>query len=413
VINVKRRLLSAVAVAAACSVFDASAQAGKPAPAEVKVGLIVPLSGPWARQGEMMLKGARMAVQDVNSSGGIKALGGAKLKLVTADAGDNIEKAKNAAQRLVSQEPDMIGATGAWASSFTLAVTEVTERAGLPFLTVSYADQITSRGYKNVFQTSISMGRLSANMFPAMLEFAKTASGHEIKTVGMISESNVLTAEMSKLIRETEVRKYGVKLVLDEVYSPPMSDATSLVQKLRKAKPDLFLLYAGNIGDAKLMLEKMNELGVGKNAFPVIGMGAHLGTPELLRMVGKDNLEGLMSVVANWGGKGHQKLAADFKAREGEPWLTQDAMSTYGDIWAFKETLEKAGVADRAKVSEALRTMNKDGGAAAFYAGGRLKFDETGKREGAELRIIQWQNGEPVTVYPASAAVTTAAWPKH
>ena len=110
-------------------------------PAEVKVGLIVPFSGPWARQGDLMLKGARDGRSTTSTRpGGIKALGGAKMKLVVIDAGDNIEKAKNAAQRMVAQEADVIGCTGAWLSSFTLAVTEVTERAQLPVLTLSYSD---------------------------------------------------------------------------------------------------------------------------------------------------------------------------------------------------------------------------------------------------------------------------------
>ena len=51
-------------------------------PKEVKIALVVPLSGPWARQGILEQMGAEMAIDDVNSSGGIKALGGAKLKLV-------------------------------------------------------------------------------------------------------------------------------------------------------------------------------------------------------------------------------------------------------------------------------------------------------------------------------------------
>ena len=53
-----------------------------------------------------------------------------------------------AAQRLVAQEPDVVGGTGAWLSSFTLAITEVTERAKLPWLTLSYSDVITERGSK-------------------------------------------------------------------------------------------------------------------------------------------------------------------------------------------------------------------------------------------------------------------------
>jgi hypothetical protein len=95
--------------------------------ADVKVGLIAPMSGPWARQGDLMLKGATLAVDRINAQGGVKALGGAKMRIVVFDAGDSVEKAKNAAQRMVAQEPDLVGAAGAWLSSFTLGVTEVTE----------------------------------------------------------------------------------------------------------------------------------------------------------------------------------------------------------------------------------------------------------------------------------------------
>src|SRR5438874_13388308 len=99
---------------------------------EMKVGLIAPLTGPWARQGDLMLKGANLAIEQINAQGGVKALNGAKLKLLTFDAGDTVEKAKNAAQRMVAQELDLVGVTGAWLSSFTLGVTEVAERAELP-----------------------------------------------------------------------------------------------------------------------------------------------------------------------------------------------------------------------------------------------------------------------------------------
>jgi branched-chain amino acid transport system substrate-binding protein len=60
-----------------------------------------------------------MAIGDIDKSGGIKALGGAKMKLITSDAGDSAEKAKNAAQRLVAQEPN---AFGAWLSSCAIEI---------------------------------------------------------------------------------------------------------------------------------------------------------------------------------------------------------------------------------------------------------------------------------------------------
>ena len=72
---------------------------------EVKIAMLVPLSGPWARTGLLEQMGARMAIEEINAAGGIKSMGGAKLTLVEYDAGDSAEKAKNAAQRMVAQEP--------------------------------------------------------------------------------------------------------------------------------------------------------------------------------------------------------------------------------------------------------------------------------------------------------------------
>ena len=90
--------------------------------------MLVPLSGPWPRQGILEQMGARMAIDDINNAGGIKALGGAKLRLIEYDTGDSAEKAKDAAQRMIAQEPDLVGGFGCWLSTFTLAATEMTER---------------------------------------------------------------------------------------------------------------------------------------------------------------------------------------------------------------------------------------------------------------------------------------------
>src|SRR5277367_7043014 len=71
-------------------------------PAEVKIAMMVPLSGPWARSGLLEQMGARMAIDDVNNAGGIKSMGGARLKLVEYDTQDSAEKAKDGAQRMIA-----------------------------------------------------------------------------------------------------------------------------------------------------------------------------------------------------------------------------------------------------------------------------------------------------------------------
>src|SRR2546422_5112644 len=127
----------------------------QPAPAadDVKIALVVPLSGRWARQGQLKKMGADMAIEEINSRGGIKALGGAKIVLREGDAGDSVEKAVSAAQRLLTREKISAG-IGSWLSSFTLGVTEVAERLQVPWLSLSYADSITERGFKYTFHTS-------------------------------------------------------------------------------------------------------------------------------------------------------------------------------------------------------------------------------------------------------------------
>ena len=81
---------SAVALAAICSTPVAVQAQQK----NVKIAVIVPLSGPWARQGTLVKCGAETAVNEINAAGGIKALGGAKLELVAIDAGNSAEKAE-------------------------------------------------------------------------------------------------------------------------------------------------------------------------------------------------------------------------------------------------------------------------------------------------------------------------------
>ena len=380
---------------------------------EVKVAMIAPLSGPWARQGKLMQLGADMAIDDINAQGGVKALGGAKLRLVVLDAGDSAEKAKNAAQRLVAQEPDVVGGTGAWLSSFTLAVTEVTERARIPWLTLSYSDLITERGFEYVFQTSPTGGAQAKNALPALLDLAEKATGKRPTTVGIISDNTAAPISFMKPMREGGLDKLGLKLVVDEIFTPPLSDATPLVQKVRSARPEVLLMLPTSVPDDSLVLQKLKEFGLTRDRLPVVGNGAHLGSPDLLNTVGKDLLEGMMTIVANWPIKGQEEIMQRFKKRTNEPFMTQDSICTYGDIWIFKEALEKAGAADRAKVAEAIRAMDTTTGPARYFVGGRVKFEKNGRRAGAPVVVIQWQGGEPVTVYPLEGAFAAARWSKR
>ena len=380
---------------------------------EVRVAMIAPLSGPWARQGQLMRMGADMAIEEINQKGGVRALGGAKMVLVVADAGDSTEKAKNAAQRLLAQDPDLVGGTGAWLSSFTLAVTEVTERAQLPMLTLSYSDLITGRGFKYVFQTSPTAGHQAAETLPTALKLAESATGKRPKTVGILMDNTASPTSFAKPLREGGLEKLGLKLVVDQVFTPPLSDATPLIEKVRTARPDFLLLLLSAMPDNKLVLEKLDEFKLSKGRLPLVGNGSPLGTPELKDTIGADLLEGLLFSVADWPFKGDEEIVERFKKRTGEPWMTQDGITAYGDMWILKEAAERAGAADRAKVTEALRALDLTSGPAALSFPGPVRFDENGRRVDVPMIFAQWQNGVPVTVFPPELALARPYWIKE
>ncbi|MBW8269472.1 ABC transporter substrate-binding protein [Caldovatus aquaticus] len=382
-------------------------------PAEVKVAVLAPMSGPWARQGILARLGAEMAVDDINSSGGIRALGGAKMKLVIYDAGENPERAKNAAQRMVAQEPDLVGGSGAWLSSFTLAVTEVTERAEIPWLTLSYADSITERGFRYVFQCSPTSSAQARQTLPEVLALAERATGRRPRRLGMIADNTAAPQGIVKPIREGEAQKHGLTIVVDETFTPPLSDATPLIQRVRSARPDFLLLLSTAVPDDKLLVEKLNEFGLGQGRLPTIGNGGHWGAPELAQVTNPRILEGMMFTLSNWPGKGLEELNRRFVARTGEPWLGHDSLLPYADMMILREAMERAGSADRRKVAEAIRSLDiRNEGPALYFPSRHLKFDQRGRLVDAVMVTCQWRGGVPQVVSPETIATAQALWPR-
>ncbi len=380
-------------------------------PKEVEIALLVPLSGPWAEQGILERAGAEMAVDDVNKAGGIKALGGAKLKLLVLDTGATVETAKDAAQRMISQHPNLVGGMGCWLSTFTLAATEITERADLPWLTLSYSDAITDRGFHYVFQTSPTANAQAEQVVPFIMKLAQDATHKRPTKVAIVGDNTAASVSFLKPIKSHILKQEKLTAVVDAIYTPPLSDATTLVQPVRAAQPDFVLLLSTDDGDDKLLADTFSEYGMPGTKMPLIGNGGHWAVPELLKTTGAGILQDIMIGLANWPGKDLNALSARYVKRSGNPWFGHNEVFAYAHVQILAWALNKAGVANRKKVAEAIRAMNVTDGPAIYFPGNHLQFDAKGRRVGAELVIVQWQNGRPVTIFPEAMAVAKAVWP--
>ena len=379
-----------------------------PAADDLKIALVVPLSGRWARQGQLKKMGAEMAIDEINAAGGIKALGGAKIVLREADAGDSVEKAVSAAQRALGRDKISAG-IGAWLSSFTLGVTEVAERMQVPWFTLSYADSITERGFKYTFQTSPVSSVQAEQALDLLVDLARR-NNQALKKAAIVGDNTAATVFFFKPLREKLLSAKGIELVVDEVWTPPLADATAIAQKLRATQPDIVFYGATNFPDSIQVLQKVKEFGVKS---PIQGVGAWLVTPEYVKTVGKEMLDNIQTVVASHPVKGQEELVKKFVQRTGEPFMTQDPLVTYSHVWLIKEAIEQARSADPKAIRDALARIDLSAGpATAAFQPARVKFDERGRRVGATPLIVQWQGGEPFTVVPAAVATRPVSWHK-
>jgi branched-chain amino acid transport system substrate-binding protein len=378
---------------------------------DVEIAMLVPLSGPWAEQGILEKAGAEMSVDDINQAGGIKSLGGAKVKLVSVDTGATAETAKDAAQRMISQNPKLAGGFGCWLSTFTLAATEISERAELPWLTLSYSDAITDRGFKYVFQSSPTANVQAEQIMPYLMKLQKEANGKTTTKVAFIGDNTAASVSFMKPIRDHVLKDLHLEAVVDQVYTPPLADATAMVQPVRGAKPDFVLLQSTNNGDDKILIDTFTQYGMPATKMPLVGNGGHWVVPELLKTAGKEILQDVMVGLANWPGKAVEDISARYVKRSGNPWFGHNEIFAYAHVQIFAWAADKAASADRHKVADAIRTMDITDGPAKFFPGSHLKFDDKGRRVDAQLVIVQWQDGKPVTIFPDEMAVAKPVWP--
>lgn len=98
----------------------------------------------------------------------------------------------------MSQHPDTVAGMGAWLSSHTLAITEVTERASLPWVTIAWADSVTKRGFKYVADVSAPASKLVSDSLTRLLELAEKNTGKRPKKIGLIYDNTAYSLSFIK-----------------------------------------------------------------------------------------------------------------------------------------------------------------------------------------------------------------------
>lgn len=369
----------------------------------VKIGNIIPLSGPSASVGEQGKNAREMAVEEINSAGGIKALGGAKLEMVYADSESKPEKGVAEAERLINTEKVNI-LTGCWNSAVTYPTTAVAERYGIPFLVpVSVRDTITEQGFKTVFRIAAKDSWWTRDQF-AFLKDMEKEFGAKVEKIAFVYENGDWGKGMAgqwKILAE----KGGYKVVLDEPYPSTATDLSPVVQKIRRARPDVLMLVS-NAADAILLTNTLAEYKVKLKA--IIASGGGHADPSFLKAAGK-NAQYIFDIV-EWetdvNKAGAKEANEKYKSKYGYN-LTGEAVDAYLATYVLADALERAGSLDPVKIREALAATNYSSGAGMIVGYDAVKFDASGQNENAALIMVQINDIgaglERITVWPKEA----------
>jgi branched-chain amino acid transport system substrate-binding protein len=393
----RRAMLSGATALIAAPYLISSARAEAPA---VNVGVIMPLSGPNAQFGINSRNGIELVADEINAAGGITELGGAKINLVVADATSTPTTAGNVAQRLITQQ-DITAVLGAFASSLTLAISEVTERRDIPLLTMSFADQITGRGYKNIFQVVAKASVIGKAQFDYTAAIAQAAGARIDKIAIMYEDTAYGTAQANGL--RAGAKAANVEIVMDDAYPLGITDTTPLVNKLRGSGAQA-VFPVSYLNDSLLIIRTMRQQ---KLAIPAIGGAAGYVIPDFEKGLGEFSENVLSINTSNYDLA--PELTERFRKRFGY-FMVHEALEHAVCLEVLVQAIKKAKSAKAEEVAAALRGGKFTGGWINGMTGGAVQFDQTGLNVLSVPLMVQWRGKDIVTVWPKEIAKSAPVW---
>jgi branched-chain amino acid transport system substrate-binding protein len=393
----RRTVLAGSAAYLAAPYIISSARAAAPS---VNIGVIMPLSGPNAQFGINSKNGVELVADEINSAGGIAELGGAKINLVVADATSTPTTAGTTAQRLVTQQ-EMTAVLGAFASSLTLAISEVTERRDIPLLTMSFADQITGRGYKNIFQVVPKASVIGKAQFEYTAAIAQAAGAKIDKIAIMYEDTAYGTAQANGL--RAGAKAANVELVMDDAYPLGITDTTPLINKLRASGAQA-VFPVSYLNDSLLIIRTMRQQKV---TIPAIGGAAGYVIPDFEKGLG-EFAENVLSIdTSNYDLA--PELTDRFRKRFGY-FMVHEALEHAVCLEIVVQAIKKAKSAKAEDVAAAIRGARFTGGWINGMTGGAVQFDQTGLNVLAVPLMVQWRAKDLVTVWPKDIAKGAPIW---
>lgn len=352
----------------ACAVVAAGAMFSSAALAEIKIGLIGPITGPNAVGGAQLRNGAEQAVADINAAGGIN---GEMLELVVGDDASDPKQGVSVANQFVGEGIRYV--VGHFNSGVTIPTSEVFAENGILQVTPAATNpKVTERGLWNIFRTcgrDDQQGSLWATY--ALKNFAG-------KKIAILHDKTPYGEGLAQ-VAKGKLNEAGVTEVLYEGLNVGDKDFSALVSKIKGVAPDL-LMWGGLHTEGGLLIRQMREAGLDT---PMMS-GDGINTSEFAAIGG----EGVVGTLMSFGPDARESAAAadavaKLRAKGFEP--EAFTLYTYAAVQVIATAMKDAGSAEPQAMAEYMRT-----GVTFNTVIGPITYDSKGDRTDVDFLMYKW-----------------------
>jgi branched-chain amino acid transport system substrate-binding protein len=373
-------LAGLVLVAASAACGSGPAQSGsKP---DIKVGVILPLSGANAQSGNDIMSGINLYVDEVNKAGGL--LGGRKLALSIEDDASTPSSGVSAAQLLINDQK-VVAIVGPYNSPVCAAVQQVAERAKVPDITTSCAlDSLTQGGFKYFFRPSI----LNSQQGTAISDYLVNSLGK--KRGAMLFQNDSFGQGLDQIITQQFV-KYGAQIVDHQGYAPGTTDFRSTLTKIASDHVDVIITPA-LITEASIILRQAADLGIPPTTF--YGLSTW-DDPSMVKLANGKQVGAYF--VTPYSTKDTtnptgQEFASRYQAQLNKV-ASQSPAQGYTAMTMLAAGLKKANTDDPVALRNALAGLKN-----VATPEGTLTFDANNQAQGLHLVLEQWGADTPAVI---------------
>ena len=369
------------------------------AASKIKVGILLPRSGPQAQVGIDCQRGADVAPEVLG------AMGYPEMEYILGDTETKVDVARAQAEKLIDAGAHII--VGAFDSGQTMAAAQVCEQKNIPLVVnIAAVTKLTELGYKWVFRNFPTGPMIVGDAFKNQKTlFAE--SGATPKTVALLHVNDTFGTSLSGALMTLAPKfKMPYKIVEKIPYDPYGRDFSAEVRKVKAAKPEA-LWAVSRLNDAIAITKELVRQRV--ELMGILSTGPGWYEDPYLQATGKygDDVISLVPWV-DYKKEMARKMRDAYRKRFPDRSITANQGYTFDAVLIVADAFKRAGSTRNTDLQAALRTTNITNNTTI---GKGIRFNEKGQVPYVPCGAVQNRDGKQLVVLPKFAAVAEPIWP--